>query len=229
MVISREPSPISDSLRKGSTWSKVPLSATSSAWLAASGCKWKEQSSPSIFNTLKRSERGGSMVRLCYQWTFPPETFGHRTSLNFFFALQGVRMLIELLWKWLKVCIFFGCQLLGFVLRFNYTNRTIPRSERKQKFSQSSDKIMNELLAPSKTNWFSEKKRQRRDPFRVDCRKGALTLTRTEESSLSCCSLLITGQDPGNSSLSPMCRMQPSDRDVVPLDHAIRLLAQCGE
>ena len=84
MVISREPSPISESLRKGSTWSKVPLSATSSAWQAASGCKWKEQSSPSIFNTLKRSEREGSMVRLCYQWTFPPETFGHRTSLNFF-------------------------------------------------------------------------------------------------------------------------------------------------
>ena len=51
----------------------VPLSVTSTAWLAASlVASGNSNAVQAIFTTLKRSERGGSMMRLCYQWTFTP-------------------------------------------------------------------------------------------------------------------------------------------------------------
>ena len=54
----------------GPVW---PLSVASTAWLAASlVASGNSNAVRSIFTTLKSSERGGSMLRLCCQWTFTP-------------------------------------------------------------------------------------------------------------------------------------------------------------
>ena len=54
----------------GPVW---PLSVASTAWLAASlVASGNSNAVRSIFTTLKSSERGGSMLRQCYQWTFTP-------------------------------------------------------------------------------------------------------------------------------------------------------------
>ena len=50
--------------------SVTPISNINGVAGGASGCKWKQQYSPSDFHQLKKSARGDSMMRLCYQWTF---------------------------------------------------------------------------------------------------------------------------------------------------------------
>ena len=53
--------------------SVTPVSTINGVARGVAGCKETAMQSDQFFTTLKSSERGGSMLRLCCQWPFTPK------------------------------------------------------------------------------------------------------------------------------------------------------------